>query len=245
MNRTWWIVPVVLLTFVSLAGAQQATSPAPAADSAKQRSAALLDCAQQTGTDPTFHERHPRYRLQAGDSVEVSFPLSPEFNQTLTVQPDGFVTLRDAGDLHVQGETTQQLTAEIRKAYARILHEPIISVVLKEFEKPYFIASGEVRNPGKYDLRGHTRLTEAVAMAGGFTDAARHSEVYLFRRVTEDAIEVKKLNIKRMLAKENLDEDPVLRPGDMLHVPQNTLSKLKGFILPRAVIGPTITPKPR
>ena len=46
---------------------------------------------------PALQERNPRYILQPGDSFDVSFDLSPEFNQSLTIQPDGFVTLRGVG----------------------------------------------------------------------------------------------------------------------------------------------------
>ena len=57
---------------------------------------------QQT---PTLQERNPRYQLCKGDVIEVNFSITPEFNQTLTVQPDGYIALRDVGDVHVEGQT--------------------------------------------------------------------------------------------------------------------------------------------
>src|SRR5579864_748800 len=53
------------------------------------------------GTTPGLQQRNPRYRLQLGDVVDLTFPLLPEFNQTLVIQPDGYITLLSAGDLHV------------------------------------------------------------------------------------------------------------------------------------------------
>src|SRR5262245_13672549 len=53
--------------------------------------------AGDTGDPSLGGERHPLYRLTKSDTVEVSFTFSPEFNQILTVQPDGFVVLRGAG----------------------------------------------------------------------------------------------------------------------------------------------------
>src|SRR5205807_719649 len=107
-----------------------------------------------------------------------NFELSPEFNQTaVTVQPDGFISLRAVGDIKVDGQTVPVLTQTLKTAYSKILHDPIISVVLKDFEKPYFIADGQLGRPGKYDLRGSVTLTEAIAMAGGFNDSAKHSQV--------------------------------------------------------------------
>jgi polysaccharide export outer membrane protein len=167
-----------------------------------------------------------RYRLTPGDAVELSFPYVPEFNQTLTVQPDGYVTLRTIGDLRVQGRTIPELTAMLREAYTPILREPVITVVLKDFEKPYFIAAGEVATPGKFELRGATTLTQAVALAGGFTTKAKHSQVVLFRRFSSDQVEVKQIDVKKMLASRDLSEDYVLRPGDTVFVPKSTLSRL-------------------
>ena len=140
--------------------------------------------------------------------MELNFPLSPEFNQTPTVQPDGYISLLGAGDLHVEGLTVPELRESLRGVYANILRDPVITVVLKDFEKPYFVASGEVVRPGKYDLRGYTTATQAVAMAGGFSDSAKHSEVLLFRRVSNDWEEVKKVNLKKMRQAErtSLDE---------------------------------------
>src|SRR5271165_454598 len=54
---------------------------------------------------PEFHQRNPRYILRTSDSFDVSFTFSPEFNQTVVVEPDGYVTLRGAGSVHVAGQT--------------------------------------------------------------------------------------------------------------------------------------------
>jgi len=177
-----------------------------------------------------FGERYPRYKIGSGDSFDVNFELSPEFNQTVTVQPDGFITLRGVGDVNVAGQTVPELTQTLKTAYAKILNDPQIVVMLKDFEKPYFIADGQVGRPGKYDLRGDVTVTEAVAMAGGFTDSSKHSQVLLFRRVSDDWVEAKVINVKKMLKDGNLHEDMHLHPGDMIVVPKNTLSKIQRYI---------------
>ena len=41
-------------------------------------------------------ERRPLYRLTRSDVVALSFTLSPEFDQTLTVQLDGYIALKNA-----------------------------------------------------------------------------------------------------------------------------------------------------
>jgi len=216
----WWCLALLGLV-LSAAGAPPAS---PSDDAAGNRE-------QAQSTAPSgFPERNPRYALRKGDSFDVDFAFSPEFNQTVVVQPDGFITLRGAGSLHVEGQTIPELTETIKKAYASILHNPVVTVALKDFEKPYFIAAGQVGKPGKYDLRSDITLVEAVAIAGGFTESSKHSQVVLFRRVSDEWVEARLFNVKQMLQAHDLSEDAHLRPGDMIYVPQNAISKIRKYM---------------
>ncbi len=187
-------------------------------------------------TGPGLHKRNWRYRINPSDTLELTFALTPEFNQTVTVQPDGYITLRDVGDLPAAGQTLPELTESIKTAYSKILQDPVISVDPKDFEKPYFIVGGQVGKPGKFELRSDVTLTQAIAIAGGFTDASKHSQVLLFRRVSDEWTEARIINVKKMLNSRDLQEDPELKPGDMLFVPKNVLSKIKPF-LPTSSVG--------
>jgi polysaccharide export outer membrane protein len=175
-------------------------------------------------------ERRPLYRVRSSDVLEIGFTFSPEYNQTVTVQPDGFIPLKGLEALYVQGMTVPDIRAALAVAYAPVLHDPEITLTLKEFDRPYFVAGGQVARPGKYELRGDTTVVEAVAIAGGFTLQAKHSQVVLFRRVSEELVEAKLLNLKQMLKARDLREDVHLRPGDLLFVPQNTMSKIRQFM---------------
>jgi len=186
---------------------------------------------EQGGDRPTLQSRNWRYRLRPGDVLELSFPFTPEFNQkAVTVQPDGYITLPVLGELRAAGQTIRELTQALRTAYEKILHDPVVTVDLKDFEKPYFIVGGEVWHPGKFDLRSDLTASAAIAIAGSFRDTAKHSQVLLIRPVSDKWAEVKVLNLKKMLQTRNLREDPYLQPGDMLFVPKNALSKVKPFI---------------
>jgi len=183
------------------------------------------------GNAPQFQPRDPRYRIAASDAFDLTFPLSPEYNQLgVTVQPDGFVTLYSVGDMKVQGQTVPELTQTVRTAYGKILHDPIVSIVLKDFNKPYFIADGQVGHPGKYDLREETTLSQAVAIAGGFTEDAKHSQVILVHRVSDQYVSTQVFDLKKMEAKGELREDPYIHPGDQILVPKSRSSKLKSWM---------------
>ncbi|HLW84744.1 MAG TPA: polysaccharide biosynthesis/export family protein [Candidatus Sulfotelmatobacter sp.] len=186
-------------------------------------------------------ERRPLYRLRPTDTVDVSFTLAPEFNQTLTLQPDGYVALKDAGMIYAQGLTVLEFRDAVQQAYRGYLHDPEAAVALKDFEHPYFIVGGQVGRPGRFELRSDTTVAEAVAIAGGFTPAAKHSQVIVFRRVNDDLVETRLLNLKKMLKENNLREDVHLRPGDLVFVPQNAISKLDRF-LTRPSVGMYVSP---
>jgi len=174
--------------------------------------------------------RRPLYRLCKSDVVTISFTFSPEFDQTVSVQPDGYVVLKGVKQLPAEGVTVPELQAAIGRAYAGFLHDPEVTIILKDFDKPYFIVGGEVNHPAKFELRSDTRVTEAVAIAGGLTARAKHSQIVLFRRVSDDLVESHLLDVKAMLASRDLAEDLHLRTGDFLFVPQNVISKIKQYL---------------
>src|SRR3954470_11154185 len=186
--------------------------------------------AMDSTATPQFGQREPRYLLRPGDVFDLQFEFSPEYNQSVTVQPDGFVMLRGVGDMHVAGKTVPELTESLQGLYGKFLAQPVVSVVLKDFEKPYFIANGQVEKPGKYELRGDTTVVEALAIAGGLNGKAKHSQVLLFRRVSQEWVEAREVDVKKMLNGKNLNEDVHLKPGDMIYVPKSRWSSVKQFI---------------
>ena len=186
--------------------------------------------ADGTGNPRLGGGRRPLYRLNHSDIVTLSFTLSPEFDQTLTIQPDGYVALKDAGPVLAEGLTLEEFRLAVLRAYTGYLHEPQVAVALKEFEHPSFVAGGEVGRPGKYELHAETTIMEAVEMAGGFTHEARHSQVLLFRHVNDGLVEARVFNLKKMLKEKNLGEACLLRSGDLIFVPQNSVSKIERFL---------------
>ncbi|HUN63411.1 MAG TPA: polysaccharide biosynthesis/export family protein [Candidatus Sulfotelmatobacter sp.] len=220
----------------------QAQSQQPAAPIGTAPAPPPVQNVESDASHPQPGQRNPRYRIEADDILDLSFRYTPEFDQEVTVQPDGFVQLKGLStDVHVQGLTVPQVIETLKKAYAGVLNDPVISVVLRDFEKPYFIAGGQVGKPGKYDLRGDTTATQAIAIAGGFVDFAKSKQVLLFRHYSGDTFEVKVLNLKQILKKKDIQEDVMLQPGDMLYVPKTAMAAIDRF-LPRSSLGTYFAP---
>ena len=186
--------------------------------------------AQQQGAPRLTTVTEERYRLQPGDVFEVQFRYSPEFNQTVTVQPDGYISLEISGDMKVAGLTIEQTRAAILKKAATRLQDPVATIVLKEFQKPYFVIAGEVNLPGKIEMRERVTALQAIMLAGGMKEAARSSQVVVFRRLNSDTAEVKLLNLKDIRRTSDLENDLTLQPGDMVYVPRDKISKIERFM---------------
>jgi polysaccharide export outer membrane protein len=170
-----------------------------------------------------------RYQLRNGDTLDLTFVYVPEFNQSVTIQPDGYVTLKGVGEVRAGGLTLPELKKSVEAKYTGILREPDVSIEIKDFEKPFFLAQGEVLKPGKYELRSDIKLSEAVAIAGGMSSSAKHSQVLLFRRGKGDQVDVKEIDLKRVLSGKDLERDVRIQAGDMIFVPKSRISKVKEY----------------
>jgi polysaccharide biosynthesis/export protein len=195
----------------------------------------------QDPNHPAAAQRNPRYRISLDDVLLLSFPLSPELNQKVTVQPDGFIMLSTVGGIHVAGLTLTEVADEVKKAYVGTLHDPIIDVDLASFQRPFFTVLGQVGKPGQYDLRYDITVTQAIAVAGGFAPTAK-TQVFLYRAISSNWAEVRELKLKDILQGKNITEDAHLRPGDMIFVPEKAITKFRKYV-PYG-IGTSIAPYP-
>lgn len=186
------------------------------------------------GSVPQLQTRDPRYRINKTDVLSVNFLFTPEYDQNLQVQPDGYVIPRGVPQVHAEGMTLPEFTEALQQSYGKILHEPVITVLPTNVVPAYFIAGGEVHNPGRYTFQGDTTIAQAIVLAGGFTSFAKHSQVILFRRMNNEWVEGRRVDLKHMLNSANLSEDIHLEPGDMIYVPKNVISKVQTWLLPEA-----------
>lgn len=190
-----------------------------------------LSAQVQPQQDPSrFAERDPRYKLQPNDVVDVQFRYTPEFNASAIVQPDGFITLQAAGDVHVGGLTLAEATSAIAKQASVRLKDPEVTILLKDFVKPHFVVAGEVSHPGTFELRGDIGIIQAIAMGGGFKESAQRTQVILVRKANAEYAQVRIFDMKKLMSPGNIREDITLQPNDVLVIPRNKFSKLEPFL---------------
>jgi polysaccharide biosynthesis/export protein len=174
--------------------------------------------------------RDQPYRLQPSDVLELEYEYTPEYNQTVTVGPDGTVTLRLVGTVKVEGLSLDEATSAIKAKASVPLNHPELSLTLKEFVKPHFTIYGEVQKPGVYDMHGGVTVLQAIAISGGQKETSKQTQVVLLRKVNGDMAEVKVINTKTMSTAAGVREDFALKPDDMIIVPKNKLGKLEPYV---------------
>jgi polysaccharide biosynthesis/export protein len=215
-------VAIASIAFLSGAGWLSGQEPTLQQESAR--------AAVEAPNGPQLEQRYPRYVIQRQDVLLLSFPLSPEMNQTVTVQPDGYINLLNAGSVHVEGMTVPDVAAAVKHAYVGVLNNPIVTVDLQDFQKPFFTVTGQVGKPGQYELRSDITVAEAVAVAGGMLATAKTQQVFLFHRSTNDWFKVEKVDLRDILNGKKVDEDAFIRPGDMVFVPESAITKFRKYV---------------
>lgn len=179
--------------------------------------------------DDQLHQRQ-RYVLHAGDVLTLNYRYTPEYNQTVTIQPDGYITVDVVGDVKVSGMTLDEARSEIINRASVRLNHPELDLNLKDFEHPYIVVAGEVEKPGKFELREDTTALQAIMLAGGFKDSAKDTHVLLYRRINADTAEVRQLNLHNIRKTSGLERDAELQPGDMLLVTRNKMEHFSRFM---------------
>jgi polysaccharide biosynthesis/export protein len=174
--------------------------------------------------------RDQPYRLQPSDVLDLEYEYTPEYNQTVTVGPDGTVTLRLVGSVKVEGLSLDEATSAIKAKASVPLNHPELTLTLKEFVKPHFTIYGEVQKPGIYDMHGSVTVLQAIALSGGEKETSKQTQVVLLRKVNGDMAEVKVIDTRALSSAKGVREDIALKPDDMIIVPKNKLGKVEPYV---------------
>jgi polysaccharide export outer membrane protein len=172
----------------------------------------------------------PRYLLRSGDTLQLQYRLTPDLNQTVSVQPDGYVDLNVAGEVRVAGLTVTQAHDLIISKESDHLNNPELNLILEEFTRPYVVVAGEVAKPGQIEIRDNMTALSAILLSGGFTQSAKSGQVIVFRKFNDTIDEVKQLNLTRVHNTVQLEHDMALQPGDLILVPHDKVSRLQHYM---------------
>jgi polysaccharide biosynthesis/export protein len=107
-------------------------------------------------------------------------------NAGSSVMMDGRISLRDIGDVEVVGLTLTELADYLKKLYAVIYDNPIVTATLLQSNSLRYTVTGNVTQPGIFFLDYPLTLVQAVARSGGFTEWAS-KDITVIRATLKEA----------------------------------------------------------
>ena len=160
------------------------------------------------------------YKIGPEDVIEVIVWRNADLTKTVTVRPDGKISLPLIGDVMALRLTPAQLTKEIQNRLKEFKENPNVSVVVQQVNSYGVFVLGEVVHPGKYQLKTYTTVLQAVSLAGGFTPYASKNKMFVLRKIPEKDTEIRiPIDYKEIVSGEDSNHNTVLIPGDTLVVP--------------------------
>lgn len=170
------------------------------------------------------------YRILAGDQLDIKFYYHPELNESVTVRPDGRISLQLANELSVEGLTPNELTAQLKKIYSAEIDRPEITVMVRTFSAQRVYVDGEVFRPGSVVLSGPLTTLQAISLAGGLKDTARVNEVVLMRRGAENRFMATMVDLTKVMDGTDPTQDVLLIPYDVVHVPKSPVANVNLWV---------------
>ena len=178
----------------------------------------------------TWSDDEPAYRLFPGDELDIAVPSAPELGKTVTVQPDGRISLPLITPVMVADRTTVQAQDALDAAYASQLRTPEVYVTVKTAGPLRVFVGGEVDKPGVYDMSGDINALQAVIQAGGFKTTAKREQVVIIRRTSGGGAMMRTVDLKQGISRPDRTDLVPLRRFDIVYVPRTGLASAGVFM---------------
>ncbi len=194
----------------------------------------------ETAPDLYHPALEPEYRIEVGDSLLIQSYYDPLLKQTVSVRPDGRISLLLVGDVPTAGKTPAELQSELTRQYGTYLDHPDLTVTVSEPSGLAVYVGGEVKQPALEPIKGSLSLLQSIVQAGGFAPGANKEQVLVLRQAPDGKFRAFQHNISKVL--QNQEGEIYLHRRDIVYVPKSQIAQVNEFvdqyinqILPRAI----------
>ena len=192
--------------------AQDVARAAPAKDANAVRSSDV-----GSGQPAELPAVRSQYVLGASDVLRVNVWKSTELSQTVTIGPDGFISLPLLGDMPAVGLTAEHLAKTLSERLSSYVVNPQVTVSVVDFRSRQIFVTGQVGKPGAYSLIAPITVLQLIAQAGGLSPFANRKAIFVLRSGPKGP-EKLKFNYTSAL-KGDVAQNITLTPGDTVIVP--------------------------
>jgi len=175
----------------------------------------------------------PSYVINAGDTIDIKFFYTKELNDSVTVRPDGYISLQLVDDVKVAELTPKEIDDKLTALYAKKLGRGAdLSVIIKGFESQRVYVVGEVDRAGELKLNDKMTALQAITAAGGFKNSADKDEVLIVRQKEDGTSETFKANFSdsSIATATTSTAHMQLQPRDLIYVPKSGVAKTNQFV---------------
>lgn len=158
------------------------------------------------------------YRIGPSDILQISVWKNESLSRVVPVRPDGKVSLPLVHEVQAAGLTPTQLRDVLKKKLAAFIANPEVSVTVQEVHSFAVSVLGEVKTAGRYELKRSTTVLEVLAQAGGVTEFAARSRIFVLRP-EGDTVRRIPFNYNKVVASAGGQDNFVVQPGDVVVVP--------------------------
>jgi polysaccharide export outer membrane protein len=171
------------------------------------------------------------YLIGPADLLEVKVFESEKLTSTVRVSSRGQITLPLLGSVDVNALTAREAEEKIENLLKSdgYINNPHVGVFVKEHKSKLVSVVGFVREPGSYELLGRQTLLDSLAAAKGLKDNAGRT-VYLTRAEGNGRREAYVVDLDELLLKGNSEINVVLKPGDVVYVPETGTVFVEGAV---------------
>ena len=189
------------------------TEPAQTAPAKDQAAAQTATAAKGTTPDD------PDYVIGVEDSLMINVWHEPEITHSVSVRPDGKISLPLLGDIEADGKTPEELQADLHKRLEALLKSPEVTVIVQDIKSKQFNILGEVNKPGVFPLNTPITVLDAIALSGGFRDFAKPKKMYILRRHKDGTTTKIPVNYPELLKGTVSDKNFEIQARDTIVVP--------------------------
>lgn len=155
------------------------------------------------------------YVIGDGDGLQISVWGNPELSVSITVRPDGKISLPALGDIKASGLTPTELKGVLEKELVAFVKKPIVTVIVTGITNYQVLVFGNGASPGIQTLNKETTLLQFLSRLGTLQNADLE-RAYLVRNKQKI-----KTNFYELFVKGDLTQDIVLEHNDIIFIPDN------------------------